>query len=70
MFGKGPVVSCLLKVAIGANRCQSVVRVVRETVIRFSFENSVSQIQLEMATSTCLLNEKYHLKFDSVFVAG
>ena len=68
MFGKGPVVSCLLKVAIGANRCQSVM--VRETVIRFSFENSVSQIQLEMATSTCLLNEKCHLKFDSVFLAG
>ena len=58
MFGKGPVVSCLLKVAIGAHRCQSVM--VRETVIRFSFENSVSQIQSEMATLTCLLNEKCH----------
>ena len=67
MFGKGPVVSCLLKVAIGANRCQSVM--VRETVIRLSFENSVSQMQLEMATSTCLLNEKCHLKFDSVLLA-
>ena len=68
MFGKGPVVSCLVKVAIGANRCQSVM--VRETVIRLSFENSVSQMQLEMATSTCLLNEKCHLKFDSVLLAG
>ena len=68
MFGKGPVVGCLLKVAIGANRCQSVM--IRQTVIRFSFANSGSQIQLEMATSTCLLNEKCHLKFDSVLLAG
>ena len=52
MFGKGPVVRCLLKVGIGANRCESVM--VRETVIRFSFENSVSQIQLEMAASAYL----------------
>ena len=43
---------------IGANRCESVVRVVRKTVIRFSFENSVSQIQLEMATSV-YLKEQY-----------
>ena len=52
MFGKGPVVSCLLKVGIGANRCESVM--VRETVIRLSFENSVSQIQSEMAASVYL----------------
>ena len=52
MFGKGPVVRCLLKVGIGANRCESVM--VRETVTRFSFENSVSQIQLEMAASAYL----------------